>query len=97
MKVTNLKKADSLCKVLTAIETALEDVEKFLSAKDSNSLCHEATSAKGLYQLYISEFRDMSRNRVDLTNCGVGMEVLQFIEMQLKLKREKIVQEIEAL
>jgi hypothetical protein len=97
MKIENLKKAEQLNRILKAIDEALVKSKKFLSERSFNSFGHELANSQGLYQLHLAEYRDMSGNYVDLTNCGIGIEVLQLVEIQLELKREKIVKEIEAL
>jgi hypothetical protein len=99
MKIENLKRSAQLAEVLKSINTALEQVETILEAKINNIFGFESNIRdNALYSLHLSEYTDGSGSvYCNLTNCGVGIEVLNFTRTALLAQKAKIIREIEAL
>lgn len=96
MKIENLKRANDLANILIALDAAIEKATAMINKYTRNSFGHEFSGKDGIYSMYISQYSDGS-DSLNLTNCGIGVEVYHFVLSQLQTKREEIISEISKL
>jgi hypothetical protein len=97
MKIENLNRALSLSHVLKAINSAIDEAKEFLAKRNENAFGDSIAKPNNLFNLHISEWQDNSGLSIDLCNCGVGVQVIQFILEELQNQKLVIEKEIESL
>ena len=97
MKIENLKRVGALSEVLTAIDAAIKQAEAFISKKKVNASGIFPSGPTNLFNLNISEFGDGSGLAIDLCNCGVGVQIINYALEQLRKQKLVIEKEIESL
>ena len=97
MKLENLNRARQLAEILKSLDTAIKDTTVIVNTRTKNSFGYESGNNNSIYSCHVSEFSDGSGDGVDLTNCGIAVEVFGFILSQLQTQREKIISEIATL
>lgn len=97
MKIENLERARQLQQQLKDVLAALKETTEFLNTKTKNVPGHGTSGENGLYQLHISEYRDGSGLNIDLTNCEIGVDVVEAVLPLLEGKKAAIEAEIKTL
>ncbi len=92
-----MQMAKDLSVVLSSLDMAIAKIEHIRDAKRKDSHGHEAGGNDTLYSMYMMQYSDGSGFNIDLTNCGIGLEVLRHTLELLKSKREDILKQIEKL
>jgi len=98
MNIANIKRANQVQGILESVDEAIAQAASFADRKTRNTHGYEGGTGNSLYQLHINEFNNGSGTcAIDLTNCGIGVEVIAAISQLLAEKRKKIIEEIETL
>jgi hypothetical protein len=96
MKIENLALARSKERALKAINKAIVDAEEFLR-DHKKDVFGDSTSGDGLYSFSLCKYTDGSGPVVNLTDCAIGLKVVEFALEELKRQKAKVISEIEAL
>lgn len=94
MKLENIQKSQILFSRQSNLIKARRQLEVFLQKKTKNGYGNEASNGEHLYSFILSEYADHSGCKADLTDCCVGVEILEFALQSIQRKLEALNLEI---
>jgi hypothetical protein len=97
MKRENLKRSVQLTDQLKAVDEALDNANEFLTTKTKDNFGYECGGKESVYSFRLNEYKDGSGMGVDLTNCGISIEIVKFTKTLLEKRKKIIISEIESL
>lgn len=96
MKIENLKQAERYGRRLACINNAIDQCDTFLNNKTKDNMAWDVATDKSVYTFYLSQYEDGS-DSINLTGCGVALEVVRAALRELIEERVKLTALIESL
>ena len=99
MNPDNYTKVQRLMSALRVAQNAKAELDKILSCNLCDSDGHDAQEpgVKNIYTFYLTEHRDHSGLRVDLTGLGISVSILEGTLLLVESRIEELNKEIKEL